>query len=235
MFPPAAAGGAYINPGVGGGGRDAMDAVGDALGRLSLTERDSGPPRVAELKRHLERRRCDHVGGILKEASLKDAHVYCVVNGLSAQQYGPLLERYIIDRYGFEKNHASRCKGDCYKAGVDYEIKASLGGATHARYNYVQIRIAHGVAYYLLTAFHLIDDNVDEEGELYVFKLSKSDMVQLVLAHGSYAHGTTREHARITKASLEDPDSTKEYAVRTTYGGACWKRLLRFRIAEAEL
>ncbi len=208
-----------------------MDAVGDALGRLSLAE----PQRVAELKRRLARKRCDHALGILKEASLKDAHVYCVVNGLSAQQYGTLLERYIITRYGFEKNRASRCNGDCRKDGVDYEIKASLGGVTHARYNYVQIRIAHSVAYYLLTAFCLTEDNVEEEGELYVFKLSKSDMRQLILAHGSYAHGTTREHARITKESLEDPDSTKEYAVRAAYGSACWKRLLPFRIAEADL
>lgn len=191
--------------------------------------------RKETLKRHLIQNDLDHKQHILKELSLKNAHVYCVVNNLSAQKFGPLIELYMIETYGFKKNSSTQCIGDCVKHDENYEIKVSLGGAHHNRFNYVQIRLSHGIAYYILTAYHLTFENLENEGELYIFKVPKKNMKELILTFGSYAHGTIKEHNQITIESLDDPTNTKEYALRTTIDDLCWKQLLTFRIQDRDL
>ncbi len=154
--------------------------------------------RVLRLKEHLALATINHEKQLMKLPTLKDAHVYCVIHSIAAQQYGPLLERYIQAKFAYVKNKAKDCLGDCAKDGKNCEIKVSLGGATHSRFNFVQIRPSHDCDAYLLTAYHLSPENAESEGELFVFRVPKADMISLVVAFGGYAHGTVKEHGPVT-------------------------------------
>lgn len=190
---------------------------------------------IQKLKEHLIRSTINHEDEILKETTLKNAHIYCVVNSVSAQQYGPLLEKYIRIKNKFVKNTASECNGDCSKDNKNAEVKASLGGAKHNKFNWVQLRISHDIHYYILTAYHLTDKNVDTGGELYIFSVPKNDMLALIAKYGGYAHGTIKEHGTITIADLNDEKNKKEYAIRPSYGDKCWLDIMTFRVIEESL
>ena len=168
----------------------------------------------------------------MKEPTIKHAHVYCVINNVSAQQYGPLLEKYIRFKNKFTKNNASSCNGDCSKDNYNAEVKASLGGSKHNKFNWVQLRVSHDIDYYILTAYHLKHTNVEDLGELYVFKVKKEDMITLISNYGGYAHGTNREHGPITTIDLKDEKNKKEYALRPSYGDKCWQDIQAFRVTE---
>jgi len=169
--------------------------------------------------------------GIMACTTLKAAHVYCVLHNVSSQCYGPLLEKYIIRLLSSNKNKASDCVGDCSWGEGNCEIKASIGGRNHNKFNYVQIRLSHAIETYLLTAYHLNDDNVENEGDLYTFRVPKHDIREIVHACGSYAHGTISKLGPITMDTLCDETSTLEYAIRPTFQDACWKRLMEFQIS----
>jgi hypothetical protein len=191
--------------------------------------------RIKRLKEHLCLSTVNHEEQLMKSSSLKEAHVYCVINGLSAQQYGPLLEKYIRNKFNYVKNKAEDCNGDCSKGGENSEVKASLGGVNHTKFNFVQLRPSHDCNAYIFTAYHLSSENVDDEGELFVFKIPKADSKVIIARYGGYAHGTIKEHGRITLESLNDANNIKEYALRPTIHDACWKTLLAYRILETEL
>jgi hypothetical protein len=191
--------------------------------------------RIQKLKDHLSLSTLRHEEEILKEISLKNAHIYCVVNNVSAQQYGPLLEKFIRVKNNFTKNVARECNGDCSKDNKNAEVKASLGGANHNKFNWVQLRVSHDIQYYILTAYHLISENVEGGGELYVFSVPKENMIQLIERYGGYAHGTKKEHGPITIADLSDEKNKKEYALRPSYGDACWRAAMEFRVGEDAL
>jgi hypothetical protein len=191
---------------------------------------------VDKLKEHLRISKINHDKEIMKQLTLKSAHIYCVINGVSAQQYGPLLEKYIINRYNYKKKKSTECIGDCSDDKFNnIEIKVSVGGSTHDKFNYVQIRISQAVSYYILTAYHLSPNNVENEGELYMFKVSKEDLKQIILEYGSYAHGTIKKNGKISVESLNDENNLNEYAIRPLYGDECWKSLTKFRINEQVL
>jgi hypothetical protein len=191
--------------------------------------------RVKRLTEHLTISKVNHEDQIMKLATLKEAHTYCVINGVSAQQYGPFLERFIRTKFNYVKNKAEDCTGDCSKDGKNSEIKVSLGGATHTKFNFVQIRPSHDCETYILTAYNLSFDNADSEGELYIFKVPKEDIKKFVVSFGGYAHGTIKEHGKITMESLNDEKSKKEYALRPTINDACWEALMPFKVPESEL
>ncbi len=193
-------------------------------------------PRYIEMcKSHLARLNIHHATEILKEPTLKHAHIYCIVHNISAQQYGPLLEKYLLLKNNFTKNAASDCKGDCQKENTNVEIKTSLGGASHDAFNWVQLRLSHDIQYYILTAYHLTSANVESGGDLYVFRVPKEDMISLLTPYGKYAHGTKKEHGAITNADLKDIANKKEYALRPSYGDKCWQSMLTFRVSEESL
>jgi hypothetical protein len=191
--------------------------------------------RIQKLKEHLARSSINHEQEIMKERTLKDAHQYCVTEGVSAQQYGPLLEKYIRVKNKFVKNTASECNGDCSKDNKNAEVKASLGGAKHTKFNWVQLRVSHDIQYYILTAYHLSSDNVEAGGELYVFSVPKDGMIPLIAKYGGYAHGTLMEHGAITLNDLKDDKNKKEYAMRPSYGDMCWLDIMKFRVREDSL
>jgi hypothetical protein len=198
---------------------------------MTMTKED----RVNNLKQHLDNANIKHDAQVMQMTTLKDAHVYCVLYGVSAQQYGPLLERFIRTNFNYVKNNAKECTGDCSKDGKNSEVKVSIGGATHSKFNFVQIRPAHDCHDYILTAYHLCRDNVADEGELYIFKMTKDTIKKLIVSHGGYAHGTIKEHGAITAETIEVEDVIKEYALRPSINDDCWKALLPFRISESEL
>lgn len=72
-------------------------------------------------------------------------------------------------------------------------------------------------------------------GDLYIFKVSNIEMKKLIVSYGGYAHGTMKEHGKITEETVNDTKIIKEYALRPTIGDKCWKALLPFRVQEADL
>lgn len=181
--------------------------------------------RIEALRHVLTTGTVNHKKQVMAERTLKGAHSYCVANRVSSQQVGTLIEGYMINTMGFKKVPASECRGDFLKAGLSYELKVSLGGSDYnkPKYNYVQIRPAHNIDRYLLTAFHLNHSNVEDGGELYVFDVPSDEMKSIVVDHGGYAHGTTKENGKINKENL----GNFEYAIRPTIGSKCWDRLMK--------
>ena len=76
---------------------------------------------------------------------------------------------------------------------------------------------------------------MDNEGELYVFKVPKTEIKKIVMSYGGYAHGTIKEHGTITMDYLNDEKSNKEYALRPIINDKCWNALMAFRVHETAL
>jgi hypothetical protein len=190
---------------------------------------------ILKLKEHLSIIKINHEEQILTCSSLKDAHIYCILYKVSAQQYGPLLEKFIISKFNYTKNKSSSSTGDFSKNSQNIELKASLGGSTHKKFNFVQIRTSHSIDFYLLTAYYLTLQNVDNKGELYILHITKESIKNIIISHGKYAHGTKKRHGPITIDSIEDETNQKEYALRPSFNDKCWKDLLPFRISESDL
>ena len=184
-----------------------------------------------QLQYILNRSNINHSVEILKEESVKNAHIYCKINQLSGQVTGPLIESYLKEKYNMTKNSASLCIGDLKHKDVDLEIKASNGGKNNNKFNYVQLRMNHKCEY-LLTAYYLCSENIETLGELFIFKVNKETLRNLILNHGGYAHGTIAQLGAITIQDLENPTNDKEYAIRPSYGDKCWQTLLTHRVQE---
>lgn len=170
-----------------------------------------------------------HTETIMALPSLKDAHTYCKYNNLSGQFTGPVLEKYIKIKYKMTKNNASLCNGDLKCNETNVEIKASNGGKENNKFNFVQLRMNHNCEY-ILTAYYIDYTNLDNLGELYIFKLNKENIKPLIVKYGGYAHGTIRKLGEITIDDLNDIDNSKEYVLRPKYGDKCWIELLNYRV-----
>jgi len=182
----------------------------------------------------LNTKNVDHESEIMKCRTLKSAHKYCLVNRLSGQQTGPSIEKYIRHKGGMHKVKASECRGDVKHNGEHVEVKASLGGQNRTKFNYVQIRPSHNITYYILTAYYLDWTTVENDGELFVFRIKKSDMIDLLEKHGSYAHGTIAKMGQITMDNIMK-NTDYEYSLRPTYGDKLWKNLLEYRYTKSDL
>lgn len=172
-----------------------------------------------------------HTEAIMKEETLKDAHIYCKHNNLSGQYTGSVLEKYIKIKYKMTKNNVSSCNGDLKCNEVNVEIKTSNGGKENNKFNFVQLRMNHNCEY-ILTAYYIDYANLDNLGELYIFKLNKENIKPLIVKYGGYAHGTIGDLGEITMKDLNDSNNPKEYSLRPKYGDNCWIELLKFRIDE---
>jgi len=179
------------------------------------------------------------INDILKIKTLKDACIYSKYYGLSSQQYGTLLEKYIIKKFNYKKNSAKNCNGDCFKNGENYEIKISFGiSLTNiCNFNFVQLRLskAQNCSFYILIAYHIYPENIKEKmGELYIFKVPKKELKKIVLLHGGYAHGTIKVNGKIT-TKIIDNDNKIEYCIRPFINDDCWNKLMAFRVSEDKL
>lgn len=163
-----------------------------------------------------------------KNMSLKEVHLFCVKNKIPGQVSGPLLENYIITHYNMTKNNAQMHIGDAYKNNINYEIKISLGGKDRNKFNYVQLRPNHNCSY-ILTAYYINNSNLYKFGELFVFKLNKDQMIDLIYKFGGYAHGSKKQNGSITIELLKS-NQVYEYALRVKFNSKCWNNLLQFRI-----
>ena len=190
--------------------------------------------RLMFLQNILELSKRDHKIEIMKENTIKDAHIYCKINNLSGQVSGPLIESFIKQKYNMIKNSSSLCIGDLQHNNVNLEIKVSNGGQDNNKFNYVQLRLNHKCDY-LLTAYYIDQSNIDMLGELFIFRLSKDNIKQMILHYGGYAHGTISKLGKITENDINDPFNDKEYAFRPKYGDQCWNMLLQFRIDEVTI
>ena len=187
-------------------------------------------PNHLKLKNILQLAKYNHKKEIIKQSSnIKDAHIYCKVNQLSGQISGPLIEYYIKNTYNMIKNNSSLCIGDLKYKNKNIEIKISTGGKENNKFNYVQLRINHNCDY-ILTAYYLSIKNLKDNGELFIFRLNKYNMKNIILKYGSYAHGTIQKLGIINKKDLNDPKNDKEYAIRPKYGDDCWNELLKYKI-----
>ena len=95
--------------------------------------------RIKRLREHLALSKVNHEEQIMKLVTLQEANTYCVIHDVSAQKYGPLLEKFIRTKFNYNKNKAENCTGDLSKDGKNSEVKVSLGGANHTKFNFVQI------------------------------------------------------------------------------------------------
>ena len=57
-----------------------------------------------QLQHILNQSNINHSVEILKEESVKNAHIYCKINQLSGQVTGPLIESYLKEKYNMTKN-----------------------------------------------------------------------------------------------------------------------------------
>lgn len=185
--------------------------------------------RVNKLKEFITLSKLNHYTQIINLPTLKEAHIYCMINKIAAQQYGPLLEKCIREKFNYIKNNAKNCAGDCTKDEKNIEIKVSLGGTMRTKFNFVQIRPSHNCDIYIFTAYYLSIENINLEGELYIFKIPHNEIIKLIICYGGYAHGTIKEYGIITEKSF---NNNNEYVLRTTINDKCWKALMQFRIRE---
>jgi len=184
-----------------------------------------------KLKHVLDSSKINHKIEIMKQLTLKDAHIYCKIYNLSGQVAGPLIENYIKNKYNMSKNNASSCVGDLMCNNTNFEIKVSNGGKENNKFNYVQLRMNHNCEY-IFTAYYLSYENLNTNGNLFIFRLNKENIKNLILKYGGYAHGTIQKLGEIKKDDLDDVTNDKEYAIRPKYGDKCWNELLQFRIDE---
>lgn len=207
-------------------------AAAAAMAAIPTTTKDAAAKFA--LKTVLESAKLDHKTNILLEENLKYAHIYCKKYGLSGQVSGPLIENYIKHKYDMKKNAASACCGDVNYRDKNIEIKVSNGGKENNKFNYVQLRMNHDCEY-LLTAYYIDAANLDQLGELFVFRLNKNQLKPLIVKYGGYAHGTVHALGKITADDLDDASNDKEYAIRPKYNDKCWNELLEFRVSDVDL
>jgi hypothetical protein len=182
-----------------------------------------------KLLKHLNNIKIDHLKEICNEINLKHACIYCKLNNLSGQVSGILIENYIKYKYNMVKISSSLCSGDLLKNNIKIELKFSNGGIENYKFNYVQIRINHNYDFIILIAYYLHNDNINNLGNLYIFKLNKINLKDIILKYGHYAHGTKKNLGEITKLSLEE-NNNNEYVIRPKYNDKCWNELLNFQI-----
>lgn len=178
-----------------------------------------------ELYKLLYRETINHKKQILENLTIKDALAYCKIHNIN-NSFGNLIEHYLCvkNKEIISRNKSSSCNGDISVNGETYELKCSLGGKSHDRFNFVQIRLNHECDYYILISYHLTFKNVNNNGDIYVFKIDKENMKKLIIKHGSYAHGSIKYFGKICENNLN-----YEYCLRPKYGDKCWKDLSRFR------
>lgn len=166
----------------------------------------------------------NHKINILKENSLKKAHIYCKINNLSGQVFGPLLEYYIINKFNAIKSNSNKSIGDFIYNNKNYELKCSLGGVSNDKFNYVQIRLNHECDF-IFTAYIINSKNLNMNGNLFVFHISHNNMLKLCqdLKLASYAHGTKKSN--IDKNILD-----LEYSIRLKYNSTNWNNFMKYCI-----
>lgn len=182
--------------------------------------------RVAVLDRKKNRKK--NIIKILDQKTFRNAAILAKWF-LPSQSYGDILNTWFRKKFNWGKNSASSRTGDDRVFGIyNVEVKSSLcddGKTCH----YVQIRLTHDIDFYFLPTYNFETDRA------HFFLLNKNQMKELILEHGSYAHGTKSEKGNIVD-SINNIDI--EYALRPNVkskDNSLWKKLCRFEIEEKHI
>lgn len=156
--------------------------------------------------------------------------IYCLTT-MSAQKYGPYMERYIKDKFSL-RGAENETSGDAISK-YKMEIKVSLR-QNNSAFNFVQLRPDHDVDYYLFLAYDLLADEVK-----WLF-IPSDAIVSLILDYGNYAHGTIKANGPITTDNIYGKGY--EYALRpnkfTKEGSKSndlWNEITEYEINEENL
>lgn len=184
-----------------------------------------------EIRLHViekKKNRNNNIQMILNQPTFRSA---CILAKwfLPSQSYGEILNTWFRKKYNWKKNPAEHRSGDDKVFDVfNVEMKASLcddGKICH----YVQIRLTHAIDFYFLPTYNFDTDKT------HFFLINKSQMKDLIISHGGYAHGTKSEKGSI----LDNIDNTDiEYSLRPNIKSkkdALWKTLCSFEILETEI
>lgn len=178
------------------------------------------------LKKLFERNKINHWAALLSFLTLKEAFAYSKAE-LSGPQYGVSLQKWITIKFGWDRPDPKLLKGDIVTKKSAFELKVSLGTKTYNKFNFVQVRLQHTVDFYVLIAYYVTEANLAKLGEIFIFKLTKKEIVHFV--GKSYSHGTTSSWAA---TSAETIKTYSEKDVRVSFGSKKWVNLLKFRISQ---
>lgn len=81
-------------------------------------------------------------------------------------------------------------------------------------------------------AYLINEETINNNGELFIFKLNKTNMIDLLSKYGHYAHGTIHKLGNITLEQLNNPELNMEYSIRPKFKDKCWNELLLYRVDE---
>ena len=133
---------------------------------------------------------------------------------VTAQSYGPTMEKLYIRENGYTKVPAKEDRGDYRKPNDDYEeYKFTFpNGENKHQYNFVQIRPWQDLAAYVFEVCS------DDHG-WFRFRIPKKSMEDILLDHASLAHGTIETNK----------NEKKELALRGRIGDSLWQKLLEYK------
>jgi len=132
----------------------------------------------------------------IRNVSIKDAHLYCLLANVSSNTVGRLLDA----RIG---------KGVSSRVSIYVSLKSAF---PKKQFHYTQVKICDEIEVYLMTAYDLSENNAENGGELYVFRLGKDAMIDLL-----------RRYA------------TRDNSLHPVFGGECWNALMSFRVSEEDV
>ena len=127
---------------------------------------------------------------------------------LSSQQWGPLLESFIKEKFNIGPAVDSVSGDGCSPKGLNIEIKVSLGDKG-GQLNFVQLRPDHTIDYYLFLGYNLFEG---ELGQTHWLLCPSKELYTLLPTYGGYAHGTISKLGDITMENIYGRGC--EYALR---------------------
>ena len=167
---------------------------------------------------------------LLSRESAKEACIIAKAT-LTSQSYGTVLERWIKERFGLDKQ-VDTLSGDASKNGKTFEIKASIQSAAGC-FSYRQLRPFHEVDAYIILNYSYTLDKVTW---LYV---PHDAMNSFICKWGGYTHGTKAKQGEIDMESIDC--NSYEYSLspnmhtKKGVGRELWQELLKYEKEEAEL
>ena len=104
-----------------------------------------------------------------------------------------------------------------------------MGGYSNNKFNFVQLRPHHNIDYYIFICYYINEENLNKNGEEFIFNIPKNDIINLIEIHGHYAHGT-KKNLGLIKNIQNSINVNKEYALRCKYNDLLWKKLINYQI-----
>lgn len=156
---------------------------------------------------------------------------------LSSQQWGPLLESFIKEKFNIGPAVDSISGDGCSPKGLNIEIKVSLGDKG-GQLNFVQLRPDHTIDYYLFLGYNLFEGGL---GQTHWFLCPPKELYTLLPTYGGYAHGTISKLGGITMENIYGRGC--EYALRpnpvledTRKGKKLWRLMCgKFSVTEDDI